>query len=80
MNKEKLSIFLQKPVSTNNLRRAIVTKGGDIVEIIDNDYKLEDDQIIIKQAKSQKQNKILYNVEILYIDIDYLTLVESVYA
>lgn len=79
MNKENLSIFLEKPVSENNLRKAIVTKGGDIIEIITNDYQIEDDKITIKQAKSQRYNKVLNDVEILYVNIDYLTSVTSLY-
>lgn len=79
MNKENLSIFLEKPVSEKNLRKAIVTKGGDIIEIITNDYQIEDDKITIKQAKSQRYNKVLNDVEILYVNIDYLTSVTSLY-
>lgn len=79
MDKEKLSAFLEKTVNENNLRKAIVTKGGDIIEILTTDCQIEDDEIIIKQAKSQKHNKILHNVEILYVNIDYLTFVTSLY-
>ena len=80
MTKESLLAFLRKEEDANKLRKAIVTKGGDIIEIIDNDYKLENDQIIIKQSKSLRQNKILYDTRILYTNIDYLTFVKSPYA
>lgn len=80
MTNENLLAFLQKKADVNKLRKAIVTKGGDIIEIIDNDYKLENDQIIIKQSKSLRQNKIIYDTRILYTNINYLTFVISPYA
>lgn len=79
MDKEKCSKYLEKTVCQKRERIAIVTKD-DLIEIIDLKYEMDNDNIIINTAKSQKYNKLLFNVLIPYSEISYLTKVHSVYA
>lgn len=80
MTKEALLAFFQKTDVKNNWRKALVTKTGDFIEIIDDDYKLKEDYIIIKQAKSHMYGRLLHDTRISYINIDYLTFISSLYV
>lgn len=80
MTKEALLTFFQKTDEKNGLRKVIVTKAGDFIEIIDEDYKLEESYIIIKQAKSHMFGRLLHDTRISYINIDYLTFISSPYV
>ena len=80
MTKEALLAFFQKTDVKNNWREALVTKTGDFIEIIDEDYKLKEDYIIIKQAKSHMYGRLLHDTRISYINIDYLTFISSLYV